>query len=49
MVTGETEVKGDIVVGDMVKVEASQNDDGVWIAREIELADDDDDDDGRRR
>jgi len=48
MVTASTEIEGNIAVGDVVKVEASQNDDGVWVAREIELADDDDDDEPAR-
>lgn len=49
LITFATEVKGDIVVGDMVKVHARQNEEGDLVAREIEpaeeeaLGDDDDD------
>ena len=48
LVTPATEVKGEIVLGDLVKVHARRNEEGVLEAREIELTGEDDleDDDG---
>lgn len=42
MVTSGTEIKDEIVIGDLVKVEAYEDGDGNLIAHEIELTDDDD-------
>lgn len=40
-----TEIKDDPAVGDVVKVEGQITAEGIWLAREIKLADDDDDED----
>ena len=45
LVTPDTEIEDDIIVGDVVNVEAYENEDGSLVAHEIELAGDDDDDD----
>jgi hypothetical protein len=39
LVTTETEIKDAIVIGDSVKVDATQSPDGSWVAHEIELED----------
>ena len=36
IITTDTEIEGAIAVGDEVKIHASPNDDGSWVAREIE-------------
>lgn len=41
LVTSQTEIEGETEVGDIVKVEAFENEDGVLVAHEIEQADDD--------
>jgi hypothetical protein len=41
-ITASTEVKGSLNVGDVLKVHASPGSDGVWVAREVELAAGDD-------
>ena len=44
-VNGRTEIKDDLDVGDVAKVEGQVTPEGVWLAHEIKAADDDDDDD----
>jgi hypothetical protein len=44
-ITTRTEVKGNLLIGNMLKVHASPGADGVLVAREVELAADDDLDD----
>jgi hypothetical protein len=47
-ILNSTEIKGSLTVGDMVKVHALAQDDGSWVAREIELAAGDDGEDGSK-
>lgn len=42
LITLQTEIEEDILVGDLIKVEGFQQEDGSWLAFEIELSDDDD-------
>ena len=44
-ISDRTEIEADLAVGDVVKVEGQITAEGVWLAREIKLADDDDDED----